>query len=87
MVLPILLLGPLPEEPQLPMPPEEGGEEVTETNDLARYHAGGWTTGLPPGVHSTFTTRCNICGSNYQVIDGRQQPYLCRIDLDAQRTK
>lgn len=34
---------------------------------------------------ATFTYPCRTCGVTVQVIEGRQQPHRCRIDLDAQK--
>lgn len=33
----------------------------------------------------TFTFQHVVCGATVQVIDAKEQPHRCRIDLDAQR--
>lgn len=35
-----------------------------------------------PGVFSTFTRPCNVCGAAVQVTDSQAEPHRCRIELN-----
>lgn len=40
---------------------------------------------LPPNlqdvVATTFTFRCNTCGTTVHVVDTEQQPHRCRVEI------
>lgn len=31
--------------------------------------------------YDTFTCTCRICGATVSVVDGREQPHRCRIEI------